>query len=109
MSHLQIPYYSSILPSGFVDEAPRALIAKIKRYQTQGWEATLLKVLHSCIMSRYRWEGQCSSLETSTFKLCHAICQLSLRLDNVDDVKALVLEPTFRLSQSQVGRGKLGS
>ena len=36
---------------------------------------------------------------------CHIICQLGLALDIVDGVKALFLEPTFRLSQSQVGRG----
>ena len=37
------PYYSSILTSVFVNEAPRALIAKTKSNQSQGREATLLK------------------------------------------------------------------
>ena len=49
-------------------------------------------------MSRYRWEGRCLRLKTSTFKPCHIICQLSLTLNNVDDVKAVFLKPTFRLS-----------
>ena len=31
LSHPQIPYYSSILPSVFVNEAPRALVAKTKK------------------------------------------------------------------------------
>ena len=43
----QMLYYSPILPSVFVNQAPRALIAKIKSHQSQGQEATLLKVLHS--------------------------------------------------------------
>jgi hypothetical protein len=46
-----MPYYSPILPSVFVNEAPRALIAKTKSNQSQGREATLLKVLYSCLMS----------------------------------------------------------
>ena len=36
-------------------------------------------------------------LKTSTFKPCHIICQLGSALDNVDGVKASLLEPTFRL------------
>ena len=43
---------SSVLPSVFVNEAPRALMAKTKSNQSQGWESTLLKVMHSCLMSR---------------------------------------------------------
>ena len=68
-----MPYYSSILPSVFVDASPRALIAKTKSNQSQGRKALLLKVLHSCLMCRFRWEGQCLRLETSTFKTmpCH--------------------------------------
>jgi hypothetical protein len=31
LSHPQMPYYSPILPSVFVDEAPHALIAKTKK------------------------------------------------------------------------------
>ena len=101
-----MPYYSPILPLDFVNEAPHALIAKTKNNQSQGQEATLLKVLHSCLMPRFRWEeGRCSRLKTSTFEPCHIICQLGLALENVDGVKAMFLEPTFRLSQSPVGRG----
>ena len=44
-------------------------------------------------------------LKTSTFKPCHIICQLGLARDNVDGVKAVFLESTFRVSRSQVGRG----
>ena len=92
------PYYSPILPSVYGNGAPSGLIAKTKSNQSQGREATLLKVLHSCLMSRYRWEGWCLRLKTSTFKPCHIICQLSSALDNVDGVKAGFLEPSFRLS-----------
>ena len=62
-------------------------MAKTKSNQSQGWEATLLKVLHSCLMSRYQWEDRCLRLKTSTFKLCHVICQLGLGLDSVDSGK----------------------
>ena len=56
-------------------------------------------------MYRYRWEGRCLRLKTSTFKRCHIICQLGSGPDDVDGVKAMYLEPTFRPSYSQVGRG----
>jgi hypothetical protein len=93
-----MPYYSSILPSVFVDEAPRALIAKTKSNQSQGREVTLLKVLHSCLMSTCQWEGRRLRLKTSTLKPCHIICQLGSKPNSVDGVKAVFLEPTFRLS-----------
>ena len=83
-----MPYYSSILPSVLVYRAHCALIAKTKSNQSQERKATLLVVLHSCLMSRYRWEGRCLVLKTSTFKPCHIICQLGLALDNVDGVEA---------------------
>ena len=89
---------SSISPLVFVNGAPHALIAKTKSNQSQKPEATLLKVLHSCLMSRYRWEGQCSRLKTSTFKPCHISCQLGLGLDSVDGAKGMFLDSTFRLS-----------
>ena len=41
-----------------VNGAPCTLIAKTKSNQSQEWEATLLEVLHACLMSRYRWEGR---------------------------------------------------
>ena len=93
-----MPYYSYVLSSVFVFGAPRALIAKTKRNQSQEWEATLLEVLHSCLLSRYRWEGRCFTLKTSTFKPCHVICQPCSGLDGVDGVKAAFLEPTSRVS-----------
>ena len=99
-----MPYYSPILLSVFVNEAPSGLIAKTNNNQSQGREATPLEVLYSCLMSRYRWEGQCLRLKTSTFKPCRIICQLGSALDNVDGVKVVFLEPSFRLSESQVGR-----
>jgi hypothetical protein len=43
LSHPQMPYYSFILPSVFVNEAPRALTTKTKSNQSQGREATLSK------------------------------------------------------------------
>ena len=97
-------YYSSILPSVFVNGAPRALIVETKSNQSQGWEATLLEVLHSCLMSGYRWEVRCLRLKTSTLKPCHIICQLGSALDSVDGVMDVFYEPTFRVR----GEGALG-
>ena len=91
-----------------VDGAPRALIiAKTKNNHTQGQEE---KVLHPCLMSsRFRWEGRCLRLKTSTFKLCHIICQLlGSALDNVDGVKAVFFEPTFRPSLKIIVFGNRG-
>ena len=82
----------------FVNGVLRALIAKTKSNQSLGWVVTLLKVLHSCLMFGYRWEYHCLRLKTSTLKPCHIICQLGSGLDNVDGVKAMLLEPTFRLN-----------
>ena len=98
MSHPQMPSYSSMLSSVFVNGAPRALkplvvtsphgiLAKTESNQSKEREAIFLEVLHSCLMSKYRWEGRCLRLKTSTFKLCHIICQLNSVLDNVDGVK----------------------
>jgi hypothetical protein len=39
-------------------------------------------------------------LKTSTFKPCHIICQLGLALDNVDGVKGVFIELSFRLIPS---------
>ena len=94
-----MPYYSSsILPSVFVNGTPHALVAKIKNNQSQGREATLLKVLHSCLVSRFRWEDMCLRLRTSNFEPCHIICQLGSGLESVGGVKAVFLEPTFYLN-----------
>ena len=82
----------------FVNESLRALKANTKSNQSQGLEATLLEVLHSCLISRYQWEGRCLRLKASPFIACHMICQLGSGLDNVDDVKAVFLEPTLRHS-----------
>ena len=99
-----MPYYSPILPLVFVNGAPRALIAKTKSNQSQGREATPLRVLYSCLMSRYRWEGRCLSLifiiNTSTFKPCHNICQLGSAPDNVDGLKVMFYRTKFRLIHS---------
>ena len=46
-------YYSSILPSILQNKTPRALIAKTKSNQPQGWKATLSRVPHSCLICRY--------------------------------------------------------
>jgi hypothetical protein len=98
LSHPQMSYYSSILLLVFVTGAPRALVTKIKSNPSQGLEVTLLKALHSCLMSRYRWEGRCLRLKTCTFIPCLIICQLGSGLDSVVGAKAVFIEPTFRLS-----------
>ena len=100
MSHPQILYYSPVLPLVPVNGTPHGLIAKTKNNQSQGQEA-----IHSCLMPRYRWEGRCLRLKTSTFKPCHIIRQLGSALDNVDGGQVVFLEPSFRLSWSQVGGG----
>ena len=79
----------------FVNEAPCALIAKTLSNQSQGREATLLIILYSCLMFRYRWDGQCLRLKTSIFKPCHIVCQLGSTLNNVDGLKAGLLEPVL--------------
>ena len=43
LSHPQMPQYSSILPSVFVNEAPRALIDKTKSNQSQEREANTFR------------------------------------------------------------------
>ena len=48
---------------------------KASHHKGGSLEATLLRVLHSCLMSRYWWEGWCLKLTTFTFKPCHIICQ----------------------------------
>ena len=103
-----MPYNSSILPSVFVNEAPGALMAKTKSNQSQGREATLLKVLHSCLVSRHQWEGQCLRLKTSTFKPCHIICQLGSGLDSVGGVKAVFLGPVYTTVEKSTGHEKGG-
>jgi hypothetical protein len=64
-----------------VNKAPSGLIVKTKSNQSQAREVTLLEVLYSCLMSRYRWEGRWLRLKTSTFKPYHIICQLGSTLD----------------------------
>ena len=44
-----------------------------KSNKSQGREVTILRILHSCFMSRYRWEGRYLRLKTSTFSPCHII------------------------------------
>jgi len=60
-------------PLVFVNGVPCAFIAKTKSNQSQGLELTLLKVPHSCLISRYRWEGRCLRFKTPTFKPCHVL------------------------------------
>jgi hypothetical protein len=89
LSHPQMPYCSPIVPSVFVNGAPRALIVQTKSNQSQGREATLLKVLLSCLMSRYRWEGQClhyKDLGVLFDKKLTNHCQLSCQLGDPDSV-----------------------
>ena len=45
-----------------VDGTPHALIAKTESNQLERQEGNTFKVLHSCLMSRYSWEGQCLRL-----------------------------------------------
>ena len=90
--------FPSVLSSVFVNEAPRALITKTKSSQSQGHQATILKILHYCLVSSYQWEGRSLRLKTSTIKPCHILCQLDMGLDIADGVKAVFLKRTFRVS-----------
>ena len=72
-----------LLPSIFENGVPRVLIAKPKSNQSQGLEITILKVLHSCLISRYWWMGRCLRVKTSAFNPCNIICQLRSGLDSV--------------------------
>ena len=54
LSHPQMPCQSSTVSLVFVNGAPGAFITKTKSKQSQGPEATLVKVLHSCLISKYR-------------------------------------------------------
>jgi hypothetical protein len=63
------------LTVSFCYAAPCTRIAKTKSNRSQGPKATLLNVLHFCLISRYhQWEGWCLRLETSNFKPCHVLC-----------------------------------
>jgi hypothetical protein len=50
--------HSSILSSVFVNEAPCVLVIRITSNPLQELKATLLEVMHSCLVSRYQWEGR---------------------------------------------------
>ena len=58
----QNAYHSSILSSVFVNEASHAFVAKTKSNQSQGQEAKLLKVLHSCLLSKLDYANSVSFL-----------------------------------------------
>ena len=64
------------------------VIAKTKSNESQGLEATLLKALHSCLISTYRWEYWCLRFPTSVFNPCDVLCKLSPWLDCNDGVEA---------------------
>ena len=53
------------------------VIAKTKSNESQGLEATLLKALHSCLISTYRWEYWCLRFPTTVFNPCDVLCKLS--------------------------------
>lgn len=50
-----------------------------------------------CNHQEVTW-GRCTKLKPSAFKPCHVLCQLNLGLNNIDGVKAVFLERTFRVS-----------
>ena len=89
---------SSVLSLVFVNEAPRALVTKTTSSQSQGQEATLLKIIRCCLVSRYQWESRYLRLKISAKKPCHILCHLGMGLDIADGVKAVFLEQTFRVS-----------
>jgi hypothetical protein len=58
LSHPQMPHYSPILPSVFVNGAPRVLISKTKEQPIAKAGGDTFEILYSCLMVRYRWEGR---------------------------------------------------
>ena len=56
---------------------------------------TLSKVLHSCLIFGYRWEGGSLKLKNSTFERHHITGQLGSALNSVDGVKAMILRTNF--------------
>ena len=87
----QTPYQSSTLPSLFVVGAPLILFdAKTKSHQSQRPERTLLEVLHSCLICRYRWKGWYARLKSSN-EPRHILCQLGSGLDSNNGVEAMFL------------------
>ena len=92
-----MPYCSSILRLVFVNRAPRALIAKTNNNQSQGPKTTLLKALHSYLISKYQWEGQALRFKASTFKPCHVFCQLSASEKGHKQVRCLFLQASIYL------------
>ena len=62
---------------------------------------TLLQAL--CLMFKYQREGEIKPPLLKT--PCHIICQLGGALDGVGGVKAVFLEPTFRLNFQKCGEG----
>ena len=95
-----MPYYSPVLPSVFVDEVPRALVAKTQKQPITraGGNTFEGPIFLPHVLGTDGRVGRCLGLKTSTFKPCHIICRLGSALDNVDGVKARLLEPTFSLS-----------
>jgi hypothetical protein len=85
--------------SRFLDVDGQKLCEKSALHAT-----TLLKALHSCLMSGYQQERRRWKLKPPTFKPRHIVCQLGLGLDGVDRVKPVCLEPTFRLSLKSSGK-----
>jgi hypothetical protein len=68
LPHPQMPYHSSMLPLVCVTRALHILIIanyKTKSNRSHGMEATFLKILHSCLIYRYRCEGRCLRFKTS--------------------------------------------
>ena len=101
-----MPYYSSILPLVFVNEAPRALIAKSKKQPiTRAGGDTFKKsyILASCLSTNGR--VGVLRLKASTLKPWHIICQLGSGLDSVDGVKAVFLKTTFQAQLKSTEKG----
>ena len=110
LSQTQMPYYSFILSSIFFLLMQLLVPSQLRLKTTnhKDMSVPLLKVLHSCLMSRYRWEGGCLRLiRTLTFKPCHIISQLGSATDNVHGVKAEFKNPLLGLARVMQGGGMI--
>ena len=108
----QTPYHLSTLPLVFVNEAPHGLIAKRNSNESQGLEATHLKILHSCLISRYLyfvWGGGVGAWSYLCIWTMPRPLPTRLGTISVDGVKAMSSKWTFRLNMDRLKKGGKGS
>ena len=97
MSHPQMPYYSSILPSVIVNRAPHTLLAKIKSNHSQGTGGDTFEspTFLSHVQVPTGGRVGAGDLKPSTLKPCHIVRQLGAGLDSVNGGEGCVFRTNF--------------